>query len=171
MDGARAEGQETALSDTRGQFIAASFGPISQAIVRVARAHRMLTGQLLREVGLRPEQGALMMYLWENGPQRQIDLAEAFTTDSAAMTRTVQRLERGGFVRRKPDARDGRVTLVEPTPASLALRVRVERLWEQLERATTGGMTADDHHVVLGALHRLASNLLTELDQSTVHQP
>jgi len=48
------------------------------------------------------------------------------------MTRTVQRLERAGFVRRRPDPEDGRVTLVDSTPAGMALRDRIERLWAEL---------------------------------------
>ncbi len=33
------------------------------------------------------------MHLWDTGPQRQTDLAATFDTGSAAMTRSVQRLE------------------------------------------------------------------------------
>ena len=73
------------------------------------------------------------MQLWDAGPQRQADLAAAFGTDSASMTRTVQRLERAGFVRRRQDPADGRATLVESTPAGTALRSRVEQLWAELE--------------------------------------
>ncbi|MEV0128887.1 winged helix DNA-binding protein [Dactylosporangium sp. NPDC050688] len=49
------------------------------------------------------------------------------------MTRGVQRLERAGYVRRVADPADGRAALVEPTPASLVLRERIEVLWSRLE--------------------------------------
>ncbi|MGV9763640.1 MarR family winged helix-turn-helix transcriptional regulator [Micromonospora tulbaghiae] len=52
------------------------------------------------------------------------------------MTRTVQRLERAGYVRRVPDPDDRRATRVEPTPASLVLRVDVPHgTWARSGRA------------------------------------
>lgn len=143
---------------------AAAGGPISHAIFRLARTHRMLAGQLLREVGLHPGQELLMMRLWESGPQRQTDLADEFDTDSASMTRTVQRLERAGYVRRVPDPDDRRATRVEPTPASLVLRKQVERIWKDLERRTVGEMTPDEQREALRIVHQLEDNL-------TAHEP
>jgi DNA-binding MarR family transcriptional regulator len=139
---------------------AAAGGPISHAIFRLGRIHRMLAAQLLREVGLHTGQELMMMHLWECGPQRQADLAAEFNTDSASMTRTVQRLERAGYVRRVPDPDDGRVTRVEPTPASLGLRNQVERVWGQLEQLTVGQMTPDQRKRALRNLCRLEDNLL-----------
>lgn len=100
------------------------------------------------------------MHLWEHGPQRQADLAALVDTDSASMTRTVQRLERAGFVRRRPSPVDGRVTLVEPTAASLALRPRIEALWASLEQATVGDLDRDEQAASLQNLRRLEQNLL-----------
>ncbi|KQS98649.1 transcriptional regulator [Cellulomonas sp. Leaf395] len=139
---------------------AAASGPISHAIFRLARTHRALAGRLFRELGLRPGQELLLMHLWEHGPQRQADLAALVDTDSASMTRTVQRLERAGFVRRRPSPVDGRVTLVEPTAASLALRPRIEALWASLEQATVGDLDRDEQAASLQNLRRLEQNLL-----------
>jgi DNA-binding MarR family transcriptional regulator len=110
------------------------FGSLNFAIIRLGRAHRSLASQLMGEVGLRPEQGAMMMHLWSVGPVRQTSLAAQFSKDSAATTRTVQRMERAGYVRRRPDPTDKRATLVEVTAAGNALRPRVEELWRSLER-------------------------------------
>ena len=139
----------------------AARGPISYAIFRLAKTHRMLAGQLLREVGLHSGQELLMMRLWQSGPQRQADLAAEFDTDSASMTRTVQRLERAGYVRRVRDPDDRRATRVEPTPASLVLRRQVERIWDHLERVTVGQMTTDEQKAALSTVKRLERNLLT----------
>jgi DNA-binding MarR family transcriptional regulator len=139
---------------------AAAGGPISHVISRLARAHRMLAGQLLRDVGLHTGQELLMMHLWEVGPQRQADLAAQFDTDSASMSRTVQRLERAGYVRRVPDPDDGRVTRVESTPAGLGLRSQVEQTWARLEQITVGSMTPDQRRRALRSLRQLEDNLL-----------
>jgi DNA-binding MarR family transcriptional regulator len=140
---------------------AASGGPVSNALIRVTRLHVMRIRQLLQGLGLHPGHELLLMHLWDTGPQRQTDLAAEFDTDSASMTRTVQRLERAGFVRRRPDPVDGRATLVESTPAGMALRGRVEQLWARLEADTVGDMPASQGRQLLRGLHNLESNLLS----------
>jgi DNA-binding MarR family transcriptional regulator len=139
---------------------AATGGPVSNAMVRVTRLHILRARQLFKELGLHPGQELLMMHLWDTGPQRQSDLAAVFDTDSPSMTRTVQRMERAGFVRRRRDPCDGRATLVESTEAGLALRERVEQLWTELETGTTGDMPPEERRTLLRSLEHLERNLV-----------
>jgi DNA-binding MarR family transcriptional regulator len=143
-----------ALSST-----AASGGPVSNALIRVGRLHRLRARQLLHGLGLHTGHELLLMHLWDAGAQRQSDLAAEFDTDAASMTRTVQRLERAGFVRRRPDPEDGRATLVESTPSGLALRSRIERLWGELEADSVGDMTDPQRRQLIRGLHRVEVNL------------
>lgn len=138
---------------------AASGGPVSNALIRATRLHMMRARQLLHGLGLHTGHELLLMHLWDSGPQRQADLAAEFDTDSASMTRTVQRLERAGFVRRRPDPDDGRATLVESTLAGLALRGRIEQLWTELEADTVGNMAAVQRRQLLRGLQQLETNL------------
>ena len=138
---------------------AALGGPVSNLLIRITRLHMMRARQLLQGLGLHTGHELLLMHLWDRGPRRQADLAAEFDTDSAAMTRTVQRLERAGFVRRRPDPHDGRATLVESTPAGMALRDRIERLWAQLEADTVGEMPGPQRGQLLRGLECLESNL------------
>lgn len=138
---------------------AAHGGPVSHAIVRLARLHKLTAGHLLRRTGLHPNQELVMMRLWDAGPQRQTDLAAVMESDSATITRTIQRLERAGFVRRRPSTTDRRVTIVEPTPASQGLRRDVEQVWNELEARTLGDLGDDERDVALRMLGRLEANL------------
>ncbi|MFE0191626.1 MarR family winged helix-turn-helix transcriptional regulator [Streptomyces sp. NPDC058989] len=134
-------------------------GPVSHAIFRVARLHRMIAGQLLRPLGLHLGQELVMMHLWELGPQRQTDLVRLIDSDAATMTRSIKRLENAGFVRRRPCPDDRRAVIVEPTAASQALRREVERIWTELEDASTGGLTADQQSASLEALRLIEESL------------
>jgi DNA-binding MarR family transcriptional regulator len=138
----------------------AGVGPISHAIFRVARLHKMFAGQLLREAGLYPGQELLMMRLWDEGPQRQVDLVRALESDAPTVARTVRRLDKAGFVRRAPSTVDGRVMIVEATQASMPLKRTVERIWAELEALTAGALNEADRANVLSALERLESNLI-----------
>ncbi|MEV0679611.1 MarR family winged helix-turn-helix transcriptional regulator [Actinosynnema sp. NPDC050436] len=148
----------------------AAYGPISHAVFRIARLHRMLAGRLLAEAGLHPGQELVMMHLWDSGPQRQAELVDVLDSDSATMTRTVQRLERAGFVRRTPDPTDGRATLVEPTAASQALRQQVCRIWQELEEATTAGCPEVERGELLRVLETLECNLITRTGRTAQPQ-
>ena len=150
---------EAAVSVSVPVPASAQAGPISHAIFRVTRLHRMLAGQLLRRVGLHPAQELVMMQLWDGGPQSQADLARILGSDAATITRTVQRLEHAGFVRRCPCATDKRVTVIEPTAASRALRQEVERIWAELERSTVGGLTSSQQAEALAILEQIEESL------------
>jgi DNA-binding MarR family transcriptional regulator len=139
---------------------AASGGPVSHAIFRLARLHRMFAGQLLRRIGLHPGQELVMMHLWELGPQRQTDLVRLMDSDAATMTRTVRRLEQAGFVRRRPSPTDKRASLIEPTAASHALRREVEQVWSHLEDLSTAGLSDEERTAALHTLERLEQNLV-----------
>jgi DNA-binding MarR family transcriptional regulator len=163
MTASSAEGRSTSLQE-EGAY-GDLFGRVNLAIIRLGRAHRALAAQLMREVGLRPEQGAMMMHLWAVGPVRQTSLSREFGKDSAATTRTVQRMEQAGFVRRRPDPTDGRATLVEPTAAGNVLRPQVERLWQQLERDVLDLVGEAERSSTAALLGRLADGLSARLEE------
>lgn len=150
---------------------AAQAGPVSHAIFRVARLHRMIAGQLLRPLGLHLGQELVMMHLWELGPQRQTDLVRLVDSDAATMTRSIKRLENAGFVRRRPSPDDKRAVIIEPTAASQALRREVERIWAELESASTGDLTPDQQAETLHALQRLEDNLARTAARSPEDAP
>lgn len=156
----------TAASTVVGQPTTAAGGPVSHAIFRVARLHRMLAGQLLRRTGLYPNQELVMMYLWDQGEQRQSALVKVLDSDAATMVRTIQRLERAGFVRRRPDPADARASLVEPTPASMHLRKEIDDIWRRLEQLTVGELDPEQQRATLAALEELEHNLVTATAES-----
>lgn len=100
-----------------------------------------------------------MMQLWELGPQRQTDLIHLLDSDAATMTRTIQRLEHAGFVRRRPVADDKRASLIEPTAAGSAARAQVEQIWKQLEEISIGDADAHEQKAVLNVLEALENRL------------
>ncbi|MGY4102801.1 MarR family winged helix-turn-helix transcriptional regulator [Nocardia sp. R16R-3T] len=139
---------------------------LNHAIMRVARLHRLLAGQLLRRTGLHPGQESVMMQLWDRGPQRQTDLVRTLDSDAATMTRTIQRLEHAGFVRRRPCDTDKRVTIIEPTPASQALRRAVEDMCAELENSVTAGLTPEQQSAALAVLDQIERSLARATTQT-----
>lgn len=138
----------------------AQLAPLSHAIFRVARLHKMMAGQLLRGIGLYPSQELVMMRLWTEGPQRQVDLVRMLESEAPTMTRTIQRLEKAGLVRTSRSSEDRRSIIVEATEQSLSLRKGVEDAWKELEARTVGEWDETRRTEILDALAALESNLV-----------
>jgi DNA-binding MarR family transcriptional regulator len=141
---------------------AARCGPVSHAVSRVARLHRIAAGKLLKQVGLYPGQELVMMHLWEAGPVRQSELIKLCELDPSTVTKMLQRLEQSGHVRRTPDPADRRAVLVESTEASCSLLAEVQRAWGELEDRTLAGLTPSERAELGRLLTKVEANLCTE---------
>ncbi|MEV5198153.1 MarR family winged helix-turn-helix transcriptional regulator [Streptomyces sp. NPDC053720] len=141
---------------------AALGGPVSHALARVARLHRIAAGKLLRGLGLYPGQEFLMMCLWDAGPMRQAELIKAVDLDPSTVTKMLQRLEQTGHVRRRPDPDDRRAVLVEATDDSCALHSDVQRAWTDLEDHTLAGLGPAERAELTRLLAKVEANLCQE---------
>ncbi|AVH56216.1 MULTISPECIES: MarR family winged helix-turn-helix transcriptional regulator [Streptomyces] len=135
--------------------------PMSEALFRAARVHRIMAGSLLRDTGLYPGQEVLMMQLWERGEQRQADLIKTLGLDPSTVTKMLQRLEQSGFVTRKPFPDDRRAVVVSATRAGQALCDQVRRAWRELEQLTAAGFTEAEYREAMRVLSRIEANLTT----------
>ncbi|WP_327366640.1 MarR family winged helix-turn-helix transcriptional regulator [Streptomyces sp. NBC_01217] len=152
----KAESADPACTELPG---AAHKGPVSHALSRVARLHRIAAGKLLKGAGLYPGQEFLMMRLWDAGAVRQSELIKAVDLDPSTVTKMLQRLEQTGHVRRCPDPGDRRAVLVEATDDSCALHSDVDRAWSDLEEHTLAGLDAAERQELARLLAKVEANL------------
>jgi DNA-binding MarR family transcriptional regulator len=138
---------------------AARGGPLSHALSRVSRLHRIAAGKMLRRTGLYPGQEFLMMHLWEVGAARQSELIKSVDLDPSTVTKMLQRLEQTGYVRRSPDPRDRRAAVVEATADSCELRSQVEAAWVSLEDRTLSGLDGAERVELARLLAKVEANL------------
>ncbi|MFD7166264.1 MarR family winged helix-turn-helix transcriptional regulator [Streptomyces violascens] len=138
---------------------AAACGPFSHAVSRVARLHRIAAGRLLRAIGLYPGQEFLMMHLWDAGATRQSELIKLLELDPSTVTKMLQRLEQAGYVRRSPDPKDRRASLVESTEDGFVLHERVKAAWSELEEQTLTGLGPAEQAELARLLGKVEANL------------
>ncbi|GAA2509304.1 MarR family winged helix-turn-helix transcriptional regulator [Streptomyces gobitricini] len=141
---------------------AARCGPLSHALSRVARLHRIAAGRFLKEAGIYPGQEFVMMHLWDAGPVRQSELIKVLDLDPSTVTKMLQRLEQTGHVRRSPDPADRRAVLVEATTASCSLHTQVTGAWSRLEEQTLAGLDAHERAELARLLGKVEANLCKE---------
>lgn len=85
----------------------------------------------LAELGL-THAGLIVLHLLDVGPASQVALAGLARVEAQTMSRTIDRLEREGFVERHPDAADRRRRVVERTPSGGAVFERARRIEAEL---------------------------------------
>lgn len=95
-------------------------------LYRVAQLFRAELMAALADYGLTPEQWQVMQALWSTDDDlTQNDVAHLTVKDKHTVSRMLGRLERDGWIEKRPHPDDGRAVVVEPTARARALRNEV----------------------------------------------
>jgi DNA-binding MarR family transcriptional regulator len=116
-------------------------GALLSQICRLMRT-RMHT--IWDEIGLYRGQPFVLHTLWEQEGITHSELANRMHVSPPTVTNTIKRMEKAGFVERRPDSEDERVSRVYLTDAGRAIRDRVEKVWEKLDTTTLTGFSMEE---------------------------
>jgi DNA-binding MarR family transcriptional regulator len=114
---------------------------------------------LLEELGLHRGQAFVLYALWEQDGITQSELTERLDRSPSTITKTVQRMERAGFVKRCPDDSDERVSRVCLTDAGRDVRPAVEEVWNVLDRQIFAGFSPQELTALSDLLTRICRNI------------
>ncbi len=128
-------------------------------LAQVCRLHHARVHQLLDALGLYRGQPQVLFRLWEREGQTHRDLAASMQVTPATITRMIQRMEKTGFVQRRPDPGDQRISRVYLTDAGRGVQAQVEAIWEQMEQEVFAGFTPDEQATLRSHLQRIRANL------------
>jgi MarR family transcriptional regulator, organic hydroperoxide resistance regulator len=134
---------------------------ISYRIQRIFRTYRQHIEASLTDLGLYPGQEHMLNQLWDNEGITQSELVEKLCVDPSTVTKSLQRLEKVGFVERKQDAEDSRVSRVYLTAAGRALHEPLQKIWCDLEQLTLQGLT----DVEIALMRRIFDQIETNLGE------
>ncbi len=112
------------------------------AVYSAAHAFAQAYKQWLEPMGLTYPQYLVMLLLWERDGRSVNELGQPLMLDSGTLTPLLKRMEKAGFVERRRDARDERVTRIFLTEEGRQLRARAETIPPALLCAT--GLSVDD---------------------------
>jgi DNA-binding MarR family transcriptional regulator len=132
---------------------------IDYLLAQVCRLHRARAELLLEGIGLFRGQPPLLMILHDEDGLPQGELAARLQIAPATLTKMLQRMERAGFLQRRIDAVDQRVSRVHLTAAGRAVRTELLAVLGLLEAETFAGLSADELLLLRGFLERLRANL------------
>lgn len=130
------------------------------------RAQRALATYASRgleaQLGVSVSQLTTLLYVQKHPGCSLTELAELLDMNKSAVTGLVQRMERAGTLRRKPDPQDGRASLLSATPKGEALRERAMPLVRKLNAEITEGFTEAEIETVLRFLNVVVQRFSTD---------
>jgi DNA-binding MarR family transcriptional regulator len=128
-------------------------------LAQICRAHRGKAQEKLFQIGLHTGQEMFLLRLWRKDGQTQTELADEICVQPATITRMIDRLAKEGFVERRDDAEDRRVSRVYLTEAGRALKQPVEDVWHELEQESFANLTLDEQVLLRRLLLQVFENL------------
>ena len=99
---------------------------------------------LLDDLGLYRGQPSMLNALWAEDGMTHSQLAGRLNKSPATITKTVKRMEKAGFVERRPDPRDERLSRVYLTGAGRDIRSAVEGVWRAFEEQAFAGLGEEE---------------------------
>ena len=131
-------------------------------IALLARLHRRVAAQLMREIGLYVGQEMLLNELWVEDGLSQGDLAGRLGVAAPTLTVSLKGREKSELIRRVPNENDRRVINVFLTRQGRDIQKQVLNAWTELERVTMEDFTSIEKDLFNRLLDRATGNLLED---------
>lgn len=125
----------------------------------VCRFHTNKVNKVLEKVGLHQGQPMMLRILFRNDGVPQSYLAKELAVKPATTSTMVKRLEKSGYVVRKRDAEDERVTNVYLTDAGRELSGKLREHQEQMDAMVFKGFTDAEKETMRDFFNRIMENL------------
>jgi DNA-binding MarR family transcriptional regulator len=127
-------------------------------IQQVGRELGTSADRLLGPLGITAQQAALLLHA-ARGQTSPSQLMARLGTDTAGMTRLLDRLAAKGLARRAKNPHDRRAIIVELTAQGHALVPQLPPIFGQVTGQLLDGFTADEITQLIAMLRRMLSNL------------
>jgi len=124
----------------------------------LAKAHQNLYArfrQLLTPYSITPQQFALLAFLWQRDGLSQTELSEKTEIDRTTLSGLIDRLEKQGWVARKPHPEDRRAYLVHLTVAGRDMEQQIIPLAKTIREQIDSELSPDEYAQLCQLLTRL----------------
>lgn len=131
-------------------------------IGRVSRSMGRVFASLMKEAGLADigsGEGSVLYILWRSGELRQGALATKAGVDKSTLALTLSRMERKGWVLRRPDPDDARAALVSISATAAARSPAFESVSRRMNDLFYDGLSDAEIDAFESTLKRVLENL------------
>jgi DNA-binding MarR family transcriptional regulator len=128
---------------------------VSFALSRVGTAYRNSLERKMDEVGLHGGQVFILIELWKQNGQRQVDLASKIGVTTPTINKMILGLIQSGLVERIRLENDARSTRIFLTEQGADIQATVETQWHELEENTVAGLTEAERLILFELLVKM----------------
>ena len=132
------------------------------AMHRLELLRRIQSRDLLAASGLHPGQPRLLQYIWDHPGCTQKEAADELDVTPASAAASLKRLEKAGFVLRRPDDKDSRRNQLFITDQGISRMEENRRQFERLDERMFQGMGEDEVKAFRKACEKMFDNLADE---------
>ncbi len=133
-------------------------GHIAPRIGWVARMERINFNKAVSEEGLFAGQHKIIMFIKMKGSATIGQIAEETGTAPSTVSVSIKRMEKAGFVKRKPSKTDGRITEIYLTEKGNAIPDNIRRKMNEEEQMLTYGLTQSEIDTLSDLLDKVIDN-------------
>lgn len=127
--------------------------------LEILRLHHYKAHKLLEEIGLYPGQPPLLFTLNKNSGQSQRELADKLHVKASTMNVMIKRMEKGGFIERRQDSEDGRISRVYITDLGREICKKSHIAMKEIEGEMFSNLTKDELIICRRLLLQVKNNL------------
>ncbi len=132
----------------------------------LTRLHRMAFRSLFREDGLPPAQAGAMRVIIRYPGMSQRELADKLHIQRATTTVMLQKMEKGGYINRRPDPEDQRVSRIYPTDMAMMIETENHKRVTAYFGQCFEGIDPDSLEALLRTLGQVEENLRNILSRN-----
>lgn len=140
-------------------------GSLEVLFRQVAHLHFKRLHVYLEKIGLYKGQPRLLWLLWEKDGRTQKEIAKKLDITPATVTKMVQRMENKGFIVRKSDTEDMRVSRIYVTDYGFEIKNQIEEIEKDIEEEFLKGFTLEERILLRRFLIHMKDNLLQSFEE------
>jgi DNA-binding MarR family transcriptional regulator len=132
---------------------------LGQLLDQVCRTRHGQMHAVLKRLGLYRGQPFVLRALWEEEGITHSELAQRLHVQPATISNMLRRMEKAGFVQRRPDPEDRRLSRVYLTEAGRGIHDEVRRAWGVFETRAFDTFTPEERTLLRRLLLQIRENL------------
>lgn len=134
-------------------------GEIGPRVTRISRILRCRFNEIVGEEGLFAGQQHIVLLLKHNPGLTVSQVAESLNITPATASVSIKRMEKAGFIEKRADEKDARVTKLYLTVKGQTVPERIKEKLDLQEEYITKGMSREEIYLLSDLLDKAISNL------------
>ena len=127
------------------------------------RTARQIINENLHPLNLSSAEGNILLHLWTQGHEMgQDQLVEQLDVSKPAVSRTLDALEKKGYIARQPNPDDKRAHRIQLTKRALEAGPAIEQIYNHIYTLAMQGISAEEFDYFINLFERISENFTHE---------